>query len=94
MLAVWAARRHSGVGAQQYGAASGARQEPAIQMGCANVMASKECIYFACFHRVDSGRMLLSMTMMMIMCVCVLSTELCVPSVHLLSQSRRCMRDC
>ena len=73
MLAVWAARRrHSGVvGAQQYGAAWGARQEPAIQMGCANVMASKECIYFACFHRVDSGRMLLSMTMMMIMCVCV-----------------------
>ena len=65
-------------------------------MGCANVMASIECIYFACFHRVDSGRMLLSMTMMMIMCVCVcvLSTELCVPSVHLLSQSRRCMRDC
>ena len=35
------------------------------------LVLGSECIYFACFHRVDSGRMLLSMTMMMIMCVCV-----------------------
>ena len=50
------------------------------------LVLGRECIYFACFHRVDSGRMLLSMTMMMIMCVrlCV-----CVCSVVCISHWSR-----
>ena len=42
------------------------------------LVLGRECIYFACFHRVDSGRMLLSMTMMMIMCVRLCVCVVCI----------------